>query len=94
MANWEGTELQGFGTTNVNRICLDVKGGGSADGTLVRLFPCNGTGAQRWIYNTSGQVVNVQSNKCLDLQKSVTSFPSTVIRSCNVNSLTQQWQIQ
>src|SRR5260221_384076 len=28
--------------------CLDVAGGGSADGTNVQLWTCNGTGAQLW----------------------------------------------
>jgi hypothetical protein len=28
--------------------CLDVTAGGTANGTKVQLYTCNGTGAQRW----------------------------------------------
>lgn len=49
--NWENFEIQGLGTSvrdgGVHRKCLDVRGGGKADGTLVQIFDCNGTGAQK-----------------------------------------------
>jgi Ricin-type beta-trefoil lectin domain len=54
----------------------------------------NGTGAQRWFYNVSGQILNPPSGKCLDPKKNFTSFPSVVIQTCNTTSLSQQWQIQ
>jgi Ricin-type beta-trefoil lectin domain len=97
--NWEGTEIQGLGTTNVNRKCLDVRGGGTADGTIVQLFDCNGTGAQRWSYSDTGRVVNLGSGKCLDL-KTITpagvNVLQAVIQTCNANvgSVSQKWLIQ
>ncbi|MEV0895176.1 ThuA domain-containing protein [Actinoplanes sp. NPDC049802] len=46
--------------------CLDVSNGGSADGTKIQLWACNGSGAQNW--QVSGQVWrNPQSGKCLDV---------------------------
>ncbi|MFF4052770.1 ricin-type beta-trefoil lectin domain protein [Streptomyces chartreusis] len=30
--------------------CIDVRNSGTADGTPVQLYSCNGTGAQRWTY--------------------------------------------
>ncbi|SDD24398.1 ThuA domain-containing protein [Streptomyces prasinopilosus] len=50
----------------VNGKCLDVDGGGSADGTGVQLWTCNGTGAQKWAPQPDGTVRNPQSAKCLD----------------------------
>jgi Ricin-type beta-trefoil lectin domain len=46
--------------------CLDVAGGGTGDGTKVDLYECNGTGAQQWVVNSAGDIVNPQANKCLD----------------------------
>ena len=40
----EAGELRMFGT-----MCLDIRGGGSADQTPVQLFPCHGGANQRWI---------------------------------------------
>ena len=34
--------------------CLDIRGPGSADGTPVQIYECNGTGAQQWTYGTDG----------------------------------------
>jgi glucose/arabinose dehydrogenase len=46
--------------------CLDVNGGGTADGTKIQLWTCNGSAAQAWSVN--GQVLrNPQSGKCLDV---------------------------
>ena len=92
--DWESVEIRGVGTTNVALKCLDVRGAGTADGTPVQLFTCNGTRAQRWFYTVSGQILNPPSGKCLDLKKNFTSFPSVVIQTCNTTSLSQQWQIQ
>ncbi|MRT44833.1 hypothetical protein FGX00_03125, partial [Xylella fastidiosa subsp. multiplex] len=50
--------------------CLDVTSASVADGAKVQLYDCNGTGAQQWSYNAStGDVVNVAANKCLDAEK-------------------------
>jgi len=41
-------------------------GGGTANGTLVDLYSCNGTGAQVWQPQSNGSLLNPQSGKCLD----------------------------
>jgi hypothetical protein len=44
---------------------MDVAAAGTANGTKVQLYDCNGTGAQSW--SRSGtQLVNANSGKCLD----------------------------
>jgi len=96
--NWENFEIQGIGTSvgdgGVHRKCLDVRGGGRADGTLVQIFDCNGTGAQQWIYTGLGTIFNLGSGKCLDL-KTINRFGfdefQAVIQTCN-NS--QNWGVQ
>jgi Ricin-type beta-trefoil lectin domain len=91
MWDWEDIEIRGLGTTNLALKCLDVQGGGMADNTLVQLFTCNGTGAQRWFYAASGQIINPPSGKCLDLH---TNFLEVVIFTCDSSNVSQQWLIQ
>ena len=45
----------------------DGRAGGSADGTKIQLWTCNGTGAQQWTYSAGHDLVNPQANKCLDV---------------------------
>jgi hypothetical protein len=45
--------------------CLDVAGGGTASGTAVDWYPCNGTAAQAWTRTSGGELVNPKSGRCL-----------------------------
>ena len=47
--------------------CLDVTGGGTADGTKIQLWTCNGRRAQNWAAQADGTLRNPQSGKCLDV---------------------------
>lgn len=46
--------------------CLDVRQSGTANGTSILVYTCNGTGAQRWRQQADGTLVNPQSGRCLD----------------------------
>ncbi|WP_406086342.1 ricin-type beta-trefoil lectin domain protein [Kitasatospora purpeofusca] len=48
-----------------NHACLDVSGNGSANGTPVQMWECNGGDAQKWTYN--GYKLRAANGKCLDL---------------------------
>jgi hypothetical protein len=62
--------------------CLDIAHGGTSNGTLVDLYPCNGTGAQEWdIHSGIGILYNPQSGKCLDVTN----------RSANPGTQLQIW---
>jgi hypothetical protein len=37
-----------FHPANNTALCLDVAGAGTASGTLVQVYTCNGTAAQSW----------------------------------------------
>lgn len=45
--------------------CLDVTGGATTPGTLVELYDCNGNGAQNWVQQKDGTLLNPQSGLCL-----------------------------
>ncbi|GAA1967224.1 arabinofuranosidase catalytic domain-containing protein [Catenulispora subtropica] len=46
--------------------CLDIDGDGTAGGTQVELWDCNGVGGQKWIQRADGSLFNPQSGRCLD----------------------------
>jgi hypothetical protein len=46
--------------------CLDIVGDGTAAGTQVELWDCNGVGGQQWVQQADGSVLNPQSGRCLD----------------------------
>ncbi|MFD7923520.1 arabinofuranosidase catalytic domain-containing protein [Streptomyces sp. NPDC059740] len=46
--------------------CLDINGNGTAAGTKVELWDCNGVGGQKWVQQSDGSFLNPQSGRCLD----------------------------
>src|SRR6201996_850249 len=46
--------------------CLDIDGNGTAAGTKVELWDCNGVGGQKWVQQANGSLRNPQSGLCLD----------------------------
>jgi non-reducing end alpha-L-arabinofuranosidase len=46
--------------------CLDIDGNGTAIGTKVELWDCNGVGGQKWVQQANGSLLNLQSGLCLD----------------------------
>ncbi len=53
-------------TSQVLGKCLDIYAAGTANGTTVELYGCNGTGAQDWVPQSNGSLVTPNSGKCLD----------------------------
>jgi hypothetical protein len=45
---------------------MDAAAAGTANGTKVQLYACNGTAAQQWQHTASNQLVNPVSGRCLD----------------------------
>jgi chitinase len=44
---------------------MDVTGAGTANGTKVQLYDCNGSGAQKW-HASGNTLINNNSGRCLD----------------------------
>ncbi|MEV0721060.1 RICIN domain-containing protein, partial [Asanoa sp. NPDC050611] len=62
--------------------CLDINGSGTADGTKIQIWSCNGTGAQRWTIGSDGTVRGL--GKCLDVRSSGTANGTVVqLWGCN-----------
>ena len=65
---------------------------GTANGTLVDLYTCNGTGAQQWQAQSNGELVNPESGKCLDDTGFGGSGTQVQIWSCG-DTANQQWTL-
>ncbi len=82
----------GFYLANSSKFCMDVNNNGTADGTQVWLYQCNGQLAQLWRAAPDGSLVST-SGKCLDTAGSATAAGTgLVIKACD-GSATQKWTI-
>ena len=50
-----------------NGMCMDVAGGGTADGTPLQIARCSGNPAQQFVLSGAGDLVNPQADKCVDI---------------------------
>ena len=64
--------------------CLDINGNGTANGTQVELYDCNGVGGQEWVAQADGSLRNPQSGRCLDSPSGATQNGTRLqIWDCN-----------
>ncbi|MFF9363629.1 arabinofuranosidase catalytic domain-containing protein [Streptomyces griseoluteus] len=64
--------------------CLDINGNGTAAGTQVELWDCNGVGGQKWEQQADGSLRNPQSGRCLDAPNGTTANGTRLqIWDCN-----------
>jgi len=69
--------------------CVDVRGANTANGTVVQLYTCNGTAAQRWTIGTDGTIRAL--GKCLDVNGGSTADGAKVqLWDCNGTGA-QRW---
>ena len=85
----EAGELRAF-----DLACLDVSGGGTANGTKIQSWTCNGTASQRFTVNPDGTVVNSASGKCVDVYANGTANGTLVqLWECN-GTPAQAWYVR
>ncbi|MEW2521045.1 ricin-type beta-trefoil lectin domain protein [Actinacidiphila alni] len=71
--------------------CVDINNSGTADGTAVQLYGCNGTAAQKWTYTPTAGGALRALGKCLDVGGSGTAdYTKVQLWSCN-GSGAQRW---
>ncbi|WP_433606691.1 lectin [Dactylosporangium sp. CA-139114] len=85
-----GSSSPGGGpVTGLAGKCLDVAASGTANGTKIQLYTCNGTGAQNWTVGSDGTLRAL--GKCLDVAGGVNADGTKVqLWDCNGNTH-QQW---
>jgi hypothetical protein len=73
-------------------FCLDAAGSGTTSQTTIGIWDCNNTGAQAWMYlGATGQIVNINSNLCLDNPSGQTN-QQLVLNTCS-STHSQIWFI-
>ena len=70
--------------------CLDVNGPGTANGTAVIIWDCNGQTNQQWRLNANGTITAVGANKCLDVSGGTANGTKVHIWTCT-GGTNQQW---
>ncbi|MFH8386790.1 ricin-type beta-trefoil lectin domain protein [Kitasatospora sp. NPDC018058] len=81
------------GTLTHNGKCLDVTGGGTANGTPVELWDCNGGANQQWAPQPDGSLKSAQSGRCLDDPAGATADGTPLeIWDCN-GGANQRWTL-
>jgi hypothetical protein len=82
-----------FGTLANPGSCMDAEGAGTADGTQIQEYVCNGTGAQSFSVQDAGNgayyLVNTNANKCVDVNARGTAN-GTKIQLYDCNQTTAQ----
>lgn len=74
--------------------CLDISGSGTANGTKVQIWTCNGTGAQRFTFGTDGSLVVPASGKCVEAAGGGTANGTLAqLYTCN-GSAAQRWSVR
>src|SRR4051794_11683592 len=76
--------------TGLGGKCVDVASAGSANGTAVQLYDCNGSAAQSWTVGGSDNTVRALG-KCLDVTAASTANAAKIqLYDCN-GTAAQQW---
>ncbi|NJP30394.1 RICIN domain-containing protein, partial [Microbispora sp. SCL1-1] len=63
----DGTQLKSLGK------CMDLVGGGTANGTKAHLWDCGSYASQQWAFQSNGTLKNVKSGRCLDIEAQSTA---------------------
>ncbi len=76
-------------TSGIAGKCVDVSNSGTANGTAIQIYTCNGTNAQKWTVPGDGTLTAF--GKCLDVNNSGTANGTKVqLYDCNGTGA-QQW---
>ncbi|MFD0441545.1 ricin-type beta-trefoil lectin domain protein [Streptomyces indonesiensis] len=81
-----GGEIRVFGDK-----CLDAYDQGTANGTRIITWPCNGQDNQKWTLDANGSIRNVHADLCLDVDNAGTANGTPLILwTCNGQG-NQKW---
>ncbi|MET0418622.1 MAG: chitosanase [Actinoplanes sp.] len=78
--------------TGAGGKCVDVAGAGTANGTAVQLYDCNGSAAQQWTVGNADGTVRALG-KCLDVTSASTTNGAKIqLYDCNATGA-QKWTL-
>lgn len=95
-----GPVMLGVDQNSGTQMCLDLAGGSTQDGTMVRSWGCNGSPAQVWNFNTNGTITSsIDPAKCVDIVDTPVTSNGTMnqtpvqLWTCN-GGVNQQWTLR
>jgi RHS repeat-associated protein len=71
--------------------CVDVLSSGTADGTQVQYWTCNGTAAQNWSFHAADKTIRA-FGKCLTPPADGSTTGNLTIHACSSSNATQRWE--
>ena len=86
--NYHYTSLKSVYNSNK---CLDVKSANFSNGTNVQVYNCNGSAAQKWLYDAAKEQLKTESGHCLTSRGDTDAFGRVEIWSCQDDNRNHQW---
>ena len=71
--------------------CMDVAWGSVDAGAIIQLASCSGNPAQKFVLSGAGDLVNPQSNKCVDIVDHNTNSGAKLVQWTCTGSANQKW---
>ncbi|GAA0924410.1 hypothetical protein GCM10009558_036590 [Virgisporangium aurantiacum] len=82
----------GDGTLRTNNMCMDVAWGSRDNGAAIQIVGCSGNPAQQFVLSAAGDLVNPQSNKCVDVNGWGTANHTVLIQWDCHGGANQKWR--
>ncbi|SCE85892.1 Ricin-type beta-trefoil lectin domain-containing protein [Micromonospora haikouensis] len=71
--------------------CLDAYNAGTANGTRVVIWDCNGQANQQWTVNADGTIRGAQSGLCVDASGAATANGTKIVLWTCGSADNQRW---
>ncbi|MFF7645131.1 ricin-type beta-trefoil lectin domain protein [Streptomyces canus] len=89
--NYQKWDFRSDGTIRSMGLCMDVAWGSHDNGAMIQIAWCSGNPAQQFVLNGSNDLVNPQSNKCVDVKDQLTGAGTPLqLWDCNGQD-NQKW---
>jgi streptogrisin C len=85
-------EFAGDGTVRAFGKCMDVAWGSRDNGAVIQLANCSGNTAQQFVLSGAGDLVNPQSNKCVDVEAWNSANGARLIQWECTGGANQKWR--
>ncbi|MEV4891777.1 ricin-type beta-trefoil lectin domain protein [Nonomuraea sp. NPDC055795] len=82
----------GDGTIRAFGLCMDVAWGSRDNGAVIQLAHCSGNPAQQFVLSGAGDLVNPQSNKCVDVKDWGGSGAALIQYECHGGANQKWWR--
>jgi hypothetical protein len=89
---WTVVPVGGNVVLTVDGACMDVSSSGTANGTPIQYYDCNGTSAQQWTVISGSLLRNPNSGRCLTTNHSANDGTPFILYDCGASPY-QRWRL-